>query len=66
MGAMKRSDLNLKDQDIQHPRTALVSTKEAFGFFCLLTKETRRKAVALRNAFDFDFDFSFDFNLGSY
>ncbi len=27
--------------------------KEAFGFFCLLTKETRSKALALRNALEF-------------
>jgi hypothetical protein len=30
----------------------LVSTKEAFGFFCVLTKETRRQALALRNALE--------------
>jgi hypothetical protein len=27
--------------------------KELFGYFCVLTKVARRKALALRNAFDF-------------
>jgi hypothetical protein len=39
----------LNNQNIQHLRLALVSTKEAFAYFCLLTKVCRSQSAALRN-----------------
>jgi hypothetical protein len=44
MSAINNFDSYLSLRNTHKLRLALVSTKEVFGFFCLLTKETRTQA----------------------
>jgi hypothetical protein len=54
VGAISQVATTLSIKNVQHARKALVSTKEAFAYFCLLTKVCRSQSAALRNAFDFN------------
>ena len=43
-GLLRPIGFNFKSSKLTKTEFALVSTKEVFGFFCLLTKETRTQA----------------------
>jgi len=46
MGALNNSDLSLSHRNIPKLPYALVSTKEAFAYFCLLTKVCRSQSAS--------------------
>jgi hypothetical protein len=49
MGAINSFDIPLSHRNLKQLPFALVSTKEAFAYFCLLTKVCRSQSAALRN-----------------
>ena len=51
MDAIKSFDIPLSHRNLQKLPFVLVSTKEAFAYYCLLTKVCRSQSEALRNRY---------------